>query len=347
MKVYYSNSLWCKGRGLWGWPQRVNWQFEYAGAKRYIPAVYRFSRGIVFDVISILDEAKLNELMEKHEVAQEQDPYTLQSHILEQEFFHEDVVISRIEVNGKRVAEYSSSGGIYIPQLKQEAALEPMRRAYSFILPGNTHFACQRYLVPYPEASSKFQKLLRFLRLERIESIKFSTFPVQRLYPLDIHFEMSEAEGEREVSFIHPLTGTPYKLYFQNPKTIAIPLGGDSSRQLFVMQAMYEIDPPLPKGDDLQFDSTLRHRIEYSATGGGYFPDSISSFGIIGGADGPTSIFISSRDGGKAAPLGLHGLPLRSCSSVPSFAKEDRFRFHLEGINTVLYHSQEFTLTVD
>lgn len=42
MKVYYSNSLWCKGRGLWGWPQRVNWQFEYAGAKRYIPRYTAF-----------------------------------------------------------------------------------------------------------------------------------------------------------------------------------------------------------------------------------------------------------------------------------------------------------------
>jgi hypothetical protein len=73
MKIYYNSSLWSKGKGLWGWPQRTNWQFEYAGAKRYIPAIYRFSEGIVFDVITILDEARLREFFEKHEAIEEKD----------------------------------------------------------------------------------------------------------------------------------------------------------------------------------------------------------------------------------------------------------------------------------
>ena len=49
MKIYYSSSLWSKGKGLSGWPQRTNWKFKYAGTKRYIPAIYRFS-----EIISII-----------------------------------------------------------------------------------------------------------------------------------------------------------------------------------------------------------------------------------------------------------------------------------------------------
>ncbi|WP_454054895.1 hypothetical protein [Clostridium sp. Marseille-Q7071] len=61
MKIYYNSSMWNRGKGICGLTQRVNWQFEFGGTKRYIPVIYRFSKGIVFDIITILDETKLHE----------------------------------------------------------------------------------------------------------------------------------------------------------------------------------------------------------------------------------------------------------------------------------------------
>lgn len=103
------------------------------------------------------------------------------------------------------------------------------------------------------------------------------------------------------------------------------------------MQSMYEIEPALPQGDTLEFDSS----IQYTETPEGKFsPTATSSFGIIGGSCGPTAIFISSKE--KNIPHGLHGLPLCSCFSVPSFEKKDIGCFILEGINTERCDSKEY-----
>ena len=61
MKVYYDSGLGNGSKGLAGLPHNVNWQFEYAGTKRYIPSIYSFPKGIVFDIISILDDKKFHE----------------------------------------------------------------------------------------------------------------------------------------------------------------------------------------------------------------------------------------------------------------------------------------------
>ena len=67
MRVRYNSSLWSKEKGICGLPQKVNREFEYAGMKRIIPAVYRFSKGIVFDTLTPLDETRLREFFEKYQ----------------------------------------------------------------------------------------------------------------------------------------------------------------------------------------------------------------------------------------------------------------------------------------
>jgi len=158
---------------------------------------------------------------------------------------------------------------------------------------------------------------------------------------------MSENNGEKEVYFTHPVTGAQHKLYFQNAKSMTVPIDPGQKRELYIMQVMYEIEPALPQGDTLQFDSTVQHRVEYNVSGSGYFPDATSSIGIIGGADGPTSVFFSSRKNGNTVPCGVHGLPLHSCFSVPSFTREDSFHFHMEGINTIFLDGQEITFGIE
>ncbi|WIV13730.1 sodium ion-translocating decarboxylase subunit beta [Proteiniborus sp. MB09-C3] len=343
MKVYYNSSIWSKGKGPCGLAQKTNWEFEYAGTKRIIPAIYRFSQGIVFDIITILDEKKLRKFFEKYE-AIEETLTPLQRRCAEQEHPYQSVPIKEIFINEKQVENgYSSSGAMSIPWEKQNDELISLQRAYSSILKDTSCFACERFCVPYPETDSKIQKLLRFLRLIKVDKIKLCTYPMEEFFPLDIHFKMSVNEEQKELCFNHPITGIKHTLFFQNAETTEFPITINRNRILYNMHLMYEIEPALPQGDTLQFGTSIQYT-EPEPIVDGFSPDSASSIGIIGGADGPTAIFISSSDKGKKIPCGHHGLPLHSCLSVLSFQNEDASNFIIEGINIEKYGSYEYNL---
>lgn len=339
MKIYYNSSLWSKQKGIRGVPQRVNWQFEYAGARHCIPTIYRFSKGIVFDVITFLDETKLREFFEKYE-AGEETLTPLQRRCAEQEHPYQPVPVKEIWMNGKRAeGGYSSSSTASIPWARQEDDLIPVRKEYSFLLKDTDCFACERFCVPYPETGSKAQKLLHFFRLSRVSSLKLSTRPVQWFCPLDIHFEIPEKEEQKEVCFVHPKTGVTHTLYFQKAELVEVPKGMDKSRSFYIVHAMYEIEPVLPQGDSLQFNSSIQYT---EPSEDKFSPTAASSIGIIGGACGPTAIFTAAKDRDKTVSSGLHGLPLHRCFSVPRFHKEDTSRFVLEGINIKRRDEKEY-----
>lgn len=191
MKIYYNAGLWSNGKGLPGLPQKVNWQFEHAGTKRCIPAVYRFSKGIVFDIITFLDEAKLRAFFEKYEgIGEALTP--LQRRCAEQEHPYRAVPVREIWINGQKVESgYSSTGAVSIPWARKDDELTFVQEGYSSILKDAACFACERFCVPYPGTDSKVQKLLRFLRLDKVSGMKLSTHSVPRFFPLDMRFEIS------------------------------------------------------------------------------------------------------------------------------------------------------------
>ncbi len=340
MKVYYNSSLWSRGKGVYGLPQRINWKFEYQGTKRCIPVIYHFPKGIVFDIITFLEEEKLCEFFKKYE-AVEESLTQLQKRCAEQEHPYQTVSIKEIWINGKPVeGGYSSSSSMSISWEPQNDEMTLVEKAYSSILKDTSCFGCARFCVPYPETNSKIQKLMRFLRLGRVNSLKISTYPAQWFSPLDIHFEMSADEEEKELCFKHPVTGITHTMYFQSIERAKVPFGTDINRSIYTTQLMYEIEPALPQGDTLQFNSS----IQYTETlEDDFSPNATSSIGIIGGACGPTSIFLSSTGKEKNLSCGLHGLPLYICFSVPSFQQEDTVRFIIEGINTQSYDSKEYS----
>jgi hypothetical protein len=337
IKVYYSSSLWTKEKGSPGIPQRVNWKFEYNGTKCYIPTIYRFSEGVVFDILTIIDEKKLREFIDKYETT-ENIMTPLQRRCAEQEHPYQSIPINEIWINGTKVdAGYSSSSSLSIPWAEQGDELSLIRNAYSHILK-DTSFACQRYCVPYPQAASKLQSLLRLLRLSKIKSIKLSTSSVHRFIPIELSFEASLKEGSKELCFKHPLTGEAHTLYFQSFELIEMPLQDNSS--MYMLQALYEIEPALSKGQALQFNSSTQYM---KAPVDRFSP--ASSIGIIGGAFGPTSIILSSKNTDNAINLGLHSLPLHHCLSVPEFRNKDSYTFILEGINAPYCEGKEYLFT--
>lgn len=342
MKVYYNSSLWSRDKGIPGLPERVNWEFEYGGVERCIPVIYRFQKGIVFDIITFLDCEKLREFFEKYE-AIERALTPLERRCAEQEHPFEHVPVSKIYINGERAESgFSSSSSVSMPWVREKDVLAPVRKTYCSILKDTDCFACQRFCVPYPETDSKIRKLLRFLHFDGVNCIKLCTHPMVWFSPLDIRFEMSSEDHEKAISFRHPITGIMHTLYFQSSEPVEIPLDPGKNRSFYAVQSMYEIEPALPEGDTLQFKSGIQYTeppVDKSS------PAAVSSIGIIGGACGPTAIFVSSKGRENSVPRGVHGLPLNICFSVPGFKKADAWQFIIEGINIKKYDSMEYGFT--
>ncbi len=141
---------------------------------------------------------------------------------------------------------------------------------------------------------------------------------------------MSVNEKHKEICFNHPITGITHTLYFKSPELVEFPAGEGEKHSFYIMQSMYEIEPALPQGDTLEVGSSIQYteipEEEFS-------PTATSSFGIMGGTDGHTTIFVSKNGEEKTILCGLHKLPLHSCFSVPSFQKENTSHFVIEGVN--------------
>jgi hypothetical protein len=150
---------------------------------------------------------------------------------------------------------------------------------------------------------------------------------------------MSAQESQKVVDIKHPITGITHALYLQNAELVKMPMGRDGNRCFYAMHSKYEIEPALPQGDTLLFNNSIQYTEPVQDRFG---PTAAASIGIIGGADGPTAIFVSSTGKEKYAPRGLHGLPLHNCFTIPSFQKADYCRFVLEGINTHKCDEQEY-----
>lgn len=339
MKVYYNSSLWSEVKGLCGLPQRVDWQFEYVESMRYIPILYRFQNGIVFDIITILDQVKLREFFEKYESLGENLTPT-ERICAEQEHPYQGVPIMEICIDGERVKDgYSSSSYVSLLSVPQDDLLASMRKEYSSILRDTDCFACERFYVPYPRIYSKGKKLLRFLRLNKINDIKLVTYPVQQLYPLDINFQITNKESKKTVYFNHPITGITHTLHFQNPEFLEVPMDMETNQHFYFSNFMYEIDPDLPRGNTLQFNSSILYT---ESAKDNFSPTATSSIGIIGRTCGPTSTFISKTAEEENISLGSHGLILHNCFSILSLEKGDVYNFALEGINIEKYDSKEY-----
>jgi hypothetical protein len=340
MKIKYSSSLWIERKGLSGSPQKVNWRFEHRGNKCVIPFIYRFSNGIVFDVINLLDEKALHDFIDKYEEV-ESSLTPLQRKCAEQEHPYRDLSIKDIWIDGKRVdGSRSSSSIVDIPwadRNSNETAV--LRKEYESVIDDSESYGIQRFCIPYPNVDSKVKRIMHFFRLNRIGNIKFDTMPVKEFSPLNIRFKLSDKEREKEVEFKHPITGTIHKLFFKNPEPAEVPLGIRKEHSIFVVNANYEIEPPLPVGDNLKFENSLKNP---ELKNGEFGPESASAMGIIGGASGPTAIGFSTNSNEEMRKYGVKGLPLHNCFSIPSFRKEETWKFNIEGIQLHISDGREY-----
>jgi hypothetical protein len=118
-----------------------------------------------------------------------------------------------------------------------------------------------------------------------------------------------------------------------------MPMGSNKVRSIFVVKANYEIEPALPKGDSLKFENGVKNS---EVRNGEFGLESASAIGIIGGASGPTAICFGTSTNEEMRKLGVKELPLYNCFSVPSFRKEEIWKFSIEGIQLHISDGREY-----
>lgn len=328
MKVYYESSLWYEQRKYsgrqrskyskkqgdkYGRKQKINWKFNYLGQKCYIPYVYRFSKGIVFDIITPVDDAALRNYFEKCKGVDMTDD--IQRRSLEDEHPYQPVHIAEVWINGEKVEKgFRATSELYSPLHYNDGMYQVFKKAYREILKDEIHFGVSRFCVPYPKVATRFQKFKRAKRGDVILSLKLKTQEVQKYYPLEKSFELSPMQPTYKLEIEHPVNKEKYVLSFEREEQESWLVKG---RQLHVTSANYQIKPPLKEGERLDFNSSISYKSEPKSL---YEPASASSIAIIGGAHGPTVLFISGKE------------ERRSCFSKITFESQEVAAFELQGM---------------
>ncbi len=339
MKVYYKSSLWYTGENRGKkeaecrCKQKINWAFEHLGQKCYVPYIYRFKKGIVFDIITPVADEVFQAYIEKYNAIDLQDKH--QRRQLEEERPYQTVDIAEIWINGESGDRYSSSAKFYSPLENIDENYKKLKKAYREILKDEIHFFIERVCVPYPNIATGFQKLKRPKRGDVIYSLKIESHEVDRDYPLEKKFKLSATQPTYEMEIIHPVSKEKYRLSFEIGEQQCFKV---EENQLHTTVASYEINPPIKNGDRLYFDNSLDYRSKSQCK---YEPEGARSIGIIGGADGPTAFFMTSK------------VKKRSCFSKITFEFQEEAEFELKSMyitvvprQTYEYHKKVYNINI-
>ena len=294
--------------------QDINLSFTWAGTKRYIPALFRFPQGIVFDLITPFGEAVYAPFYEKYkDIAETLSP--AQERQAEGEYPYQGVSLTSPAINGRDTEGMSGQSWLRMPV--DEFNCGDKIREYTGLLKDTDYFHNMRYLAKTSnKAASWWRSFFYWLFPERIDSFELQIQSSSRFFAIERSYELpANFEGIMTEAFEHPVTGERHLLHFQQPKADELKI--PEREPMLVAQLAYEIEPELPAGEALQFDSSIP-----PLDGGDPNQLSISYIGIIGSSSSTT------------ADKGAHGLPLRHCFSRPAPEPAPTLTVSLEGVET-------------
>ena len=176
MRVAYSSSLYEWPTKEKGKVQRLNWQFSYLGQKRIIPCIYRFKRGIVFDLFTLVEEGAWTAFYNKYQAKEEERLSEAERRRIEEEHPYQSFSLAKVWLN-EEVAKkgYSASGGFYSSLEPNKKMYFALKKAYARELKGSSCFGCERFCIPYPQKAEGFRKFRRLRRGDYIHHLKFIT----------------------------------------------------------------------------------------------------------------------------------------------------------------------------
>lgn len=293
-KVYFSGSFWGhQKRERAGREIILEKQFTWGDTTWYLPAAYSCSKGFVVDLCKQIEPAKIqaflnkwqNSSVESGEISDE----TMQQ--LESENPTSECFQATLLVNGSLLNQSNACAVGWNPCLQdgEENDVESsmILNHYGF----DPQMGWLFHRISFPWATKRRPKI-------KTLSMTLTQDPIPKPGP---HFRVS-APGEC-VSFVDPATGVRHTITIQSYEMQQFSAEQFQDEALDVPRyytAMcYTLSPDLPENvfaiyDCQRSDAPRLKQPDPSMP----LPDGSASIGIIGGADGPTAIFI----GGNAPP---------------------------------------------
>lgn len=304
-KVYYEGSFWGRGKGRAGKEIRIDKHFVWGEESWQVPAAYACTKGLVVDFCVEIAPERVQAFMDKWQLSQlDGEPI---SHQMQEQMDRENPLNVEFRplviVNGKPLRASTGCSVCWIPQSclpegeRRELEAEVCLAHYG--LNENRAWVLHRWSFPWG-----------MVRKSDVQSIQVKLERERTAFE-GIHFCTPKA-GER-IPFIHPVSGVEHILTVLSvePETIDLKarLHEEYALPTHCMVMTYRLEPELPESsfrleDCVESDHLRWRQQEHDAHGA-------SAFGIIGGADGPTAIFVSGKgaSNGHTAISSLHFEP--------------------------------------
>lgn len=273
-KVYFDRGFWGSGhRGRAGEEIPIHLAFTWGEYILHVPAVYCCGGGLVIDLC--IEGGPLRETEQQRE-EQKRRLYGLDFD-------------AQVRINQKTSQRKTGYGVAWDPEtaLSEELWTDPEAEwvLEHYGLPRDRLWSIQRACFPWPSSKPK----IRSLKLEL----------VPRPEPIaGTRFFTPEKGGSAVV--VHPVTKAEYTLTVREFSPWESPFhnpNGEWRVPNCSNQLLFTLEPELPNSSFYLRDTSPGDKPEHL----GYVAGSI---GIIGGADGPTAVFITSK--GKKEEEGLH-----------------------------------------
>ena len=290
-KVFFGGGFWGgRGNGRAGTELRLETQFDWAGRHWVVPAAYACGKGLVVDVCMRAEADEIRRFLKTWDLSQEND--------------------SRDNFTPEQQLQIDLDNPLGMrpdPQLTLNG--QPLQHShgctvcYNPCLPGSFRSPeAERTLRHYGLDAACGWMLCRFSFLwagKRRPKIRTLTLTM-RQRPCRVpgpHFKV-HAPGD-SFTFRHPVSGTDYTLQVQELAQETLPRGLLTAFYPTHFTAMRYTLSPAPSEDIRICDCDVGDQpLEIGPCTDAHAPEAQSSaacIGIIGGADGPTAIFVTTR----------------------------------------------------
>lgn len=285
--------------------------FTWGGEEWLAPAMYCCGEGLVLDLLKKVPAEVLNRFAEKWGLdengALQRELTPAEQEQMENENPLEERFRAEVTVNGRRLQQSTGHGVCWVPGLPESARWdgEAEQVVAHYGLERNCGWAIWRVCCPWNGGKLKPETVELTMTAEK-EAADGGTFT---------------AEPGKTVPLTDPRTGLTHTLRVLSltPETmdrsLLPPVGMEFPTEYVEMQ--YTLEPPLPVGDFVLVDAAPGDEACACKVENGLTAQESVCIGIIGGADGPTAVFVSGKgdeagEDVRAAYSSLHYKPVET-----------------------------------
>lgn len=285
--------------------------FTWGGEEWLAPAMYCCGEGLVLDLLKKVPAEVLNRFAEKWGLdengALQRELTPAEQEQMENENPLEERFRAEVTVNGRRLQQSTGHGVCWVPGLPESARWdgEAEQVVAHYGLERNCGWAIWRVCCPWNGGKLKPETVELTMTAEK-EAVDGGTFT---------------AEPGKTVPLTDPRTGLNHTLRVLSltPETmdrsLLPPVGMEFPTEYVEMQ--YTLEPPLPVGDFVLVDAAPGDEARACKVESGFTAQESACIGIIGGADGPTAVFVSGKgdeagEDVRAAYSSLHYKPVET-----------------------------------